>query len=156
MLVGQSPPNKVMALGFSTAPSFPIPASALGGKCVLLVDDEPAYLDLLAQTLADHLVCPVHAFTSPQEALGAAEKLDVGLLVTDFQMPDLNGLELARKLQREKPGLNTVMITGYAIKFSDEELARASSVKVIVKKPFRWEQIAEHISRYWTGSRAPF
>ena len=138
----------------ATATSSVQPAAA--GKCVMLVDDETAYIDLLEQLLGEHLACPVHSFTRPTEALRALPNLAVGLIVTDYQMPGLDGLDFIAEVQRQRPGIPAVMITAYQVKFTDQQLARVPSLKAVVRKPFKWTALAEHISRYWNGSTPPF
>lgn len=131
--------------------------SVLGtGKCVMLVDDETAYIDLLEQLLGEHLACPVHSFTRAADALAAFPRLDVGLIVTDFHMPGLDGLEFLGEVQRLRPGIPAVMITAHDINFSDDVSRRAPTLKAIVRKPFKWVALAEQISRYWDGSTPPF
>jgi len=122
----------------------------------MLVDDENAYIDLLEQLLAEHLACSVHSFTRPIDALRALPDLDVGLIVTDYQMPGLDGLQFVAEAQRRKPGVPAVMITAYQVKFTDEQLDRVPTLKAVVRKPFKWNVLAEEISRYWNGSTPPF
>jgi DNA-binding NtrC family response regulator len=126
------------------------------GKCVILVDDEIAYIDLLEQLLGEHLACPVHSFTRPMDALRALPDLDVGLIVTDYQMPGLDGLEFVAEVERRKPGVPALMITAYQVKFTPQQLDRVPTLKAVVRKPFKWTALAEHISRYWNGSTPPF
>ena len=126
------------------------------GKCVMLVDDETAYIDLLEQLLAEHLSCPVHSFTRAADALAALPQLDVGLIVTDFHMPGLDGLEFLGEVQRRRPGVPAVMITAHEITFSEDVTRRAPTLKAIVRKPFKWVTLAEQISRFWDGSTPPF
>lgn len=137
----------------SDARSQVIPAT---GKCVMLVDDETAYIDLLEQLLGEHLACPVHSFTRPIEALRALPSLDVGLIVTDYQMPGLDGLEFVEEVERRRPGIPAVMITAYQVKFTDQQLNRVPTLKAVVRKPFKWTALAEHISKHWNGSTPPF
>src|SRR6185436_14380565 len=70
----------------------PIPS-----KSIVLVDDEKSYTDLLTQMLADNLDCPVHAFSRPAEALTKLAELNPGVVVTDYYMPNLNGLDFIRQ-----------------------------------------------------------
>lgn len=126
------------------------------GKCVVLVDDEVAYIDLLEQLLTQHLACPVHSFTNPTQALSALPGLDVGLIVTDYQMPELDGLQFVAAAQRLRPGVPAVMITAYQTNFTDEQLARVPTLKVVVRKPFKWSTLATHIAWHWSGSTPPF
>ena len=122
----------------------------------MLVDDEIAYLDLLQQLLGEHLACPVHSFSRPLEALKALPDLNVGLVVTDYHMPGLDGLEFLAEIEKLRPGLPAVMITAHEIEVSSGRAAHLRSLRAVVRKPFKWTVLAEEISRYWTGSRPPF
>jgi CheY-like chemotaxis protein len=133
-------------------------------KIVVLVDDEIAYIDLLQQLLSEHLACPVRGFTSPIEALKALPGLNVGLIITDYQMPLMNGLEFIAEVQKKYPAIPAVMITAYLLKFTKSELAKVPALKAVVRKPFKWKMLAEHVVKYWPdlqppaviGSGAPF
>ena len=125
------------------------------GKIVVLVDDEISYIDLLEQLLSEHLACPVHGFTKPADALRAMPKLDVGLIVTDYQMPDMNGLEFIKAVQKTNPGIPVVMITAYHLKFTERELKSVPSLKVIVRKPFKWAALAAEVVKYWPDPHPP-
>ncbi len=122
----------------------------------MLVDDEAVYIDLLEQLLAEHLACPVHCFNNAMDALRALPDLDVGLIVTDYNMPEIDGLQFLAEVQRRLPTTPAVMITGYQVNFTEQQMSKVPNLKVIVRKPFKWTALAEHISRYWSGSTPPF
>jgi len=145
-----------MATNGSTAPQLKPQAQANSAKCVMLVDDEKAYIDLLEQLLASHLSCPVHSFTHASDALRALPDLDVGLIVTDYNMPDIDGLQLLAELKLRLPSVPAVMITAYQNNFTDQQLAKVPNLKLVIQKPFKWITLAEHISHYWNGSTPPF
>ncbi len=125
-------------------------------KSVLLVDDEEGYLDLLGQLLGEHLACPVHCYARSTEALRALPALDVGLIVTDYHMPGLNGLEFLLEVRKTHPDLPAIMITAHGIELTPEWSAALPNLRTIVKKPFRWAALAAEISRHWPESRPPF
>ncbi len=124
-------------------------------KIVVLVDDEVAYIDLLQQLLSEHLACPVHSFSRPADALRALPSLNVGLIVTDFQMPNMNGLQFIAEVQKQDPNIPVVMITGYLLNFTERELGAVPSLKVVVRKPFKWATLAEHVVQYWPNAQPP-
>ena len=134
---------------------MPYPASHSDEKIVVLVDDEIAYIDLLQQLLSEHLACPVRGFTRPTDALRALPSLNVGLIITDYQMPDLNGLQFIAEVQKMDPTIPAVMITGYLLKFTQRELIKVPSLKAVVRKPFKWKTLAEHVVKYWPDMHPP-
>lgn len=144
----------------SVAPSSSSKASPAGsrtGPCVVLVDDETAYLDLLEQLLGEQLACPVVSFDNPRKALKDMRRLNVGLIVSDYNMPGLTGIDFLAEAHKFLPGVPAVMITAYSVDFRPEELARVPSLKAVVKKPFRWPVLAEQIARHWPRqSPSPF
>ena len=130
-------------------------ASKNGNKIVVLVDDEFSYIDLLQQLLADHLACPVHGFTKPADALRAIPDLNVGMIITDYQMPDINGLQFVAEVQKINPAIPAVMITAYNMSFTPRELAAVPSLKAVVRKPFKWTLLADEVVKYWPDTNPP-
>jgi len=80
-------------------------------KHILVVDDDPAMLTLLSRALSV-LHYRVTAASSGPAALAAVARDSIDLLVTDYQMPDMNGRELIVALQVERPSLKTLVVTG--------------------------------------------
>jgi CheY-like chemotaxis protein len=84
-----------------------------GTETVLLVDDEPAVLDLLTRILRLHGYTVLAAGHAP-EALDLAQRHPgpVQLLVTDVSLPEMGGAELARRLDRIRPGAKVLYVSG--------------------------------------------
>lgn len=126
-------------------------------KCVVLVDDETAYLDLLSQQVTANLACPVFSFNNPEDALKALPELNAGLIITDFQMPGLNGFQFIRRVQKLLPGVPVLMITAVPDQFPEDEIHQLPALKAVVHKPFKWSELAVHIARFWpSASQPPF
>jgi two-component SAPR family response regulator len=113
------------------------------------VDDEKSYTDLLTQMLADNLDCPVHAFSRPLEALKIIQQLNPGVIVTDYYMPQLNGLEFIRQAAPLVPETAFVMITGHNLSAEEDTMVRLPALKGFIPKPFGWRKLAEEILRVW-------
>jgi FixJ family two-component response regulator len=114
---------------------------------IAIIDDEKSYADLLAVTLGECFLNPIHAFTQPQAFLDALPMLDLCLVVTDFHMPRINGHELIARTRRERPGLPFLLITGHFSELPEEELLKVPELRGILHKPFGWRKLATEILR---------
>jgi FixJ family two-component response regulator len=133
----------------SSLPCGLIPVSFSSDKALVIVDDEKSYADLLARLLADSLKCPIRAFTRPLEALEEIPTLNAGVIVTDYYMPGINGLEFVRRLQTVAPDLPVVMITGHMMELAETDHSDLPALKAILAKPFSWRLLADEIIRHW-------
>jgi CheY-like chemotaxis protein len=127
----------------------------------LVVDDEPELSDLIADLLAQMNCACVESFTSSPDALAvfSASAGHFDLVVTDRDMPGLDGMELARRLRAHTPSVKIVLVSANIDDISAEDLQRAG-VHAVVKKPFtlaRLEAIIRTMacepsgSNPWTG-----
>ena len=117
------------------------------GKHVLFVDDDESIVFLMTRLL-ERQGYRVSGFTDAREALAAAranpEQFD--LAVTDFNMPGMSGLDVARELREIRPGLPVAVASGY---ITDELRAQAPAVGVreLVYKPNTVDELCEVVSR---------
>ena len=81
-------------------------------KAVLFLDDEQSYVELMTQLLSDNLDCPIRAYTRPHEALAALPRLDVALIVTDYSMPVMNGIDFLHRAHAVCPQVASLLIPG--------------------------------------------
>jgi DNA-binding NtrC family response regulator len=111
-----------------------------------LVDDQPLLLDLAEVSLKDGKYT-IKKFTDPEKALQAFLKArpKPDLLITDYAMGKVNGLELIEKCKEAHPHLKTVLLSGTA----GYEVVVASPVKVdrFVGKPYQPASLAELVRR---------
>ena len=80
---------------------------------ILVVDDEPNYLVILSELLRDE---GFEVFTAPggAEGLDLVRNVDLDLVITDMQMPGMDGLQLLQAIKKINPDLPVVMITAFA------------------------------------------
>lgn len=123
--------------------------TAISNKAVVIIDDEKSYTELLAQLLQDTLSCPILTFLNPLKALEALEKTEVALVVTDYYMPHLNGLEFIVRAKAVRPDLPFILITGNLDTLALEGLERIPSIKAILGKPFGARRLTEEIVKHW-------
>jgi len=82
-------------------------------KRVFLVDDEPDTRLVVSQILRD-LSLTVTCFSSARDCLKQLRVETCDLLITDLKMPDMDGMDLLRKVKRMLPLLPVLVVTGYA------------------------------------------
>lgn len=81
---------------------------------LIIVDDEPVVLSLLVAVFQGDPALEVVKCPDGATALAAMEQGGVDVLLTDKNLPDVNGLELARRCKELVPDAEVVVITGYA------------------------------------------
>ena len=83
---------------------------------ILLVDDEPHVVDTIHSILERTVTMEmeVHSAYRGQQALKLCEQLPINLLITDIRMPDMSGLELARKAKQINPDCEVILLTAHS------------------------------------------
>ena len=118
-------------------------------KSIVLVDDEKSYNDLIKQMLVENLDCPVHGFTRPLEAIDALPSLDPAVIVTDYFMPEMNGIEFIQRSAPLVPHAVFVMISGNNLSGEQHRMEKLAALKAFLAKPFGWRKLADEIIRVW-------
>ncbi|OYZ62516.1 MAG: hypothetical protein B7Y17_04265, partial [Sulfuricurvum sp. 24-42-5] len=77
---------------------------------LMIVDDEPINVMLLEEIAKDMGHNPI-SFYAPKEALEWAKTNRVDLILVDFNMPVMNGLDLLKKIRVSHPEIMSIMIT---------------------------------------------
>jgi DNA-binding NarL/FixJ family response regulator len=81
---------------------------------ILLVDDHPTYLERARQLLEDQPGVEVVGIAlSGEEAILLVGDLRPDLVLLDFRMPGLNGIETTRRLKTQHPELDVVIVTAH-------------------------------------------
>ena len=108
---------------------------------VMFVDDEEKVLRGLESMLFDHDDrWEMRFYNIAQEALKEMSDDQVSILVTDIQMPEMNGVELMKRVREEYPSVYCIALTGEAKKenlqsildLADKLLDKPCSEKVLV------------------------
>jgi CheY-like chemotaxis protein len=136
--------TQVAADTAAATPAAPIDGK---GKHILYVDDEEGII-LLMQRLLERQGYRVSAYTDPREALAAvrADAAQFDLVVTDYNMPHMSGLELAQALREIRADLPVVLTSGYLT----EELraaAPAAGIRELIYKPNSVDELCAAVAR---------
>lgn len=109
--------------------------------CLLIVDDEVDITTALASLLGSSLKADVRVANSGADALKLLEGADV--VLTDFKMPGMDGLELLREIGKRAPDVSRILMTA----FPDVELAvqalNEGQILHFLSKPLEPDEIRE-------------
>ena len=124
------------------------------GERVLVVDDEPRIVGFIERWL-DGLGYQVRAATRPEAALELlrAEIDRIDLVITDYLMPGMNGLELAARIRQIRKDLPILMTTGFIGEIPDETIQQAG-VTSVIQKPVFMRPLATVLRELLDGNRA--
>ena len=85
-------------------------------QTIIIVDDEDMVLTSLSSFLSLETEYEVKAFTSAKKALEYIKDNDIDLVVSDYLMPEMDGISFLAKVKKEKPNVPRIILTGYADK----------------------------------------
>jgi CheY-like chemotaxis protein len=101
-----------------------------GGRRVLVVEDDERVRGALCDYLVE-LGYTAEPAASGSEAMACFERDAFGLVVADYKMPGLSGLDVVKQMRARNPELPVLIVSGYAREFAWE--ARALGIPVLPK-----------------------
>ena len=90
--------------------------NSTNGQTIVIVDDEEMVLTSLNSFLSLETQYEVKTFTSAKEALEYIKKGSVDLVISDYLMPEMDGITFLAKVREIKPEIPRIILTGYADK----------------------------------------
>ena len=125
-----------------------------GGKTILVADDETHILNVVSLKLrgAGYRVLTA---CDGQEALDIAVREHPDLLITDYHMPMLSGLELCRRLKQDPAtaGIPAIMLTARGYHLEEHE-TQQSGIRCMMSKPFSPRHLLLTVAEMFTGKAA--
>lgn len=118
---------------------------------VYLVDDDETVLRLL-QAMVASIGVDAHAFSSAKDFLGTYRPTPCECLVCDIRMPDLDGLELQKRLKARNATLPIIFLTGFA-EVSVAVEAMKHGAFDFIEKPFSAQALLSKIQSALDNSR---
>jgi DNA-binding NtrC family response regulator len=121
-------------------------------ETLLVVDDEQDMLQLLKRTLEPDLGCRVETTLSGEEAVHIVQEQPIDLILADIKMPDMDGLELLKRVRQEYPWLTVVLMTAYGRIELAVQAIKAGAYDFITK-PFDHDGLVLTLSKALERSR---
>jgi DNA-binding NtrC family response regulator len=106
---------------------------------ILVIDDDPAMLKLAKLNLSEQGY-DVETVETSEQGLSLAQSQRFDLALTDFNLPDLNGIELVKRIKEHSPETEIIMITGYGSVTKAVEATKAGAY-YFVEKPVDFDEL---------------
>ena len=103
---------------------------------IAIVDDEEMVLTSLRSFLLLETDYEVETFSSPQTALAELREKPVELVISDYLMPGMNGIEFLLEVKRLHPFATRILLTGYADKENAIKAINEVGLYQYVEKPW--------------------
>lgn len=110
---------------------------------VLVVDDDSSMTDLCGRIL-EEMGCNVRLASGGREGLGLALQDRYDLVITDLRMSDCDGMEVVRRLAKERPDTTTIVMSGFGGVPSAVEATRLGATDFL-EKPFTAEEFVQAV-----------
>ena len=112
---------------------------------ILIVDDELDYLELIERYVASFGYDCITA-EDGEQALECLGNTPCDLVITDMLMPNMDGMELLRRIQDEFPQVATMILSGYGKSYSFKDIIQAGAYEFI-EKPVNKDALEAKIER---------
>lgn len=110
---------------------------------ILVVDDEPDVCEMIELGLSSDGYRVLTA-EGGQGAIDLVRNQAIDLLITDFKMPGMNGIDVATSLREMAPDLPVIVVTGYMAEGMLDNYSELEKVEVI-RKPFAFETLVQAV-----------
>jgi adenylate cyclase len=104
--------------------------------CVLLVDDDQLDLSTLRMLLEISGGFRVLEFADPLQAILELERTLVDIVISDYMMPGINGIDLLKKARALQPQAMRILLTGHADKLNATRAFTEAGVYQYMEKPW--------------------
>ena len=105
-------------------------------ETIVIVDDEEMVLTSLDSFLSLETDYQVHTFLSPIEALEFISNNEVNLIISDYLMPEMDGISLLAQVRDTKPDVTRIILTGYADKENAIKAINEVGLFQYIEKPW--------------------
>jgi len=126
---------------------------AVAPKNVLVADDASDITQMLEKILS-RFGYNVETCADGRDALNRFKPGKYDLVITDYAMPKMNGIELAHIIKKRDPAQLIIMVTGFAFTISAYDM-RPVPADFILRKPFDVKQLSDALTSLFSTGKTP-
>lgn len=123
---------------------------------IVCVDDDQGIVDVLSYQLKKYFspsTTLIETLTNPMEVENCIEELlgygvDILFLIVDYQMPEMNGATLIKKVKQKHPNLVCFMLSGQSNNIVVSELIETGLLSEFIEKPWVEKRLVEKIEPF--------
>jgi two-component system, probable response regulator PhcQ len=126
---------------------------------ILIIDDEPNILAALRRCLMgidvrqlDGAALVIETFASPEAAIERCEEQDFDLLISDYRMPSMNGVEVLSRLMEVQPSVPRVIISAFADRDAIIAAINEAHLSQFIEKPWNDAELRASITSLLRGA----
>jgi DNA-binding NtrC family response regulator len=108
---------------------------------IVIVDDEEMVLTSLRSFLTLETDYEVKTFSAPDSALGEIRERSVDLIISDYLMPEMNGIAFLYEAKKLQPYATRVLLTGYADKENAIKAINDVGLYQYIEKPWQNDEL---------------
>ncbi|MEM0951850.1 MAG: ATP-binding protein [Cyanobacteria bacterium P01_H01_bin.74] len=112
---------------------------------LMVVDDEMMVTASLKAMLSMALPHDVYCFNNPVEALTAVDGIQPDLIISDFSMPEMDGITFLKQVKAKYPEVTLILLTGYADKENAIEAINTVGLYRYIEKPWDNDNLKQSI-----------
>jgi response regulator RpfG family c-di-GMP phosphodiesterase len=112
---------------------------------ILYIDDEPINIQLFEINFKKYY--DVYSATSGKEALDIIQNTTINFLVSDYRMPEMDGLELIKEVKKIKPEVKCYLLSAYPESEIRNYIGDNNFLDGFIAKPWRKEEILKIIQK---------
>lgn len=120
----------------------------MNGKQILIVDDNNLILEIMEEQI-EHFH-PEYRVVLAQDGFAALDNFKrepFDLVVTDYQMPGMTGLDLAANIRRLSPQIPIVLMSGDLLEAETKSKTQQLTLDGYLEKPIIWDQFWTLVSK---------
>jgi len=112
-----------------------------GDSWILVLDDDPIVTRTMQILLGEEASLNVATFNHPSDALASLDDREYEVVVSDFVMPGMDGIEFLKRVREQQPSTSRILLTGYADKQNAIRAINEAGLYYYFEKPWDNEKL---------------